>query len=147
MKHHSGSIEVVCGSMFSGKTEELIRLLRRAVIAGQKVQVFKPIIDERFGLEKVTSHSGANFDAVPIQSSAQILEKLDKDTTVVGLDETQFFDPGYCEGCPKPGKSGETSDHCRPGYGFPGRTLWLNASFNGHCRECSQTACYLYDMR
>ena len=94
MKHHSGSIEVVCGSMFSGKTEELIRLLRRAVIAGQKVQVFKPIIDERFGLEKVTSHSGANFDAVPIQSSEQILEKLDKDTTVVGLDETQFFDPG-----------------------------------------------------
>ena len=94
MKHHSGSIEVVCGSMFSGKTEELIRLLRRAVIAGQKVQVFKPIIDERYGLEKVTSHSGAKFDAVPVKSSTAILDKLDAETTVIGLDETQFFDDG-----------------------------------------------------
>jgi thymidine kinase len=94
MKHHSGSIEVVCGSMFSGKTEELIRLLRRAVIAGQNVQVFKPIIDERYGLEKVTSHSGAKFDAVPVRTSEEIFEKLEDETTVIGLDETQFFDEG-----------------------------------------------------
>lgn len=93
MKHHTGSIEVVCGSMFCGKTEELIRLLRRAVIARQKVQVFKPAIDKRYDSGvKVTSHAGISFDAIPIQRSAEILEKLSADTTVVGIDEAQFLD-------------------------------------------------------
>jgi thymidine kinase len=92
MKHHTGIIEVVCGSMFSGKTDELIRRLRRATIARQKVQVFKPAIDIRYAVEKVTSHAGSDFDALPIASSAQILERLDLDTTVVGVDEAQFFD-------------------------------------------------------
>ena len=93
LKHHTGSIEVVCGSMFCGKTEELIRLLRRAVIARQKVQVFKPAIDMRYDKGvKVTSHAGISFDAIPIQSSAEILKKLDPDTTVVGIDEAQFLD-------------------------------------------------------
>lgn len=97
MKHHSGSIEVVCGSMFSGKTEELIRLLRRAVIARQKVQVFKPVIDDRYKLEKVTSHSGSDFDAVPVAVSSEVENLLDADTTVVGIDEAQFFDEGIIE--------------------------------------------------
>lgn len=92
MKHHTGSVEVVVGSMFSGKTEELIRRLRRATIARQKVQVFKPIIDNRYQVEKVTSHSGFDFDAVPIASIHDLLGLLDKDTTVVGIDEAQFFD-------------------------------------------------------
>jgi len=93
VKHHTGSIEVVCGSMFCGKTEELIRLLRRAVIARQKVQVFKPAIDKRYDSGvKVTSHAGISFDAIPIQRSAEILEKLSADTTVVGIDEAQFLD-------------------------------------------------------
>ena len=69
MKHLHGSIEVVCGSMFSGKTDELIRRLRRAVIARQKVQVFKPAIDVRYAVEKVTSHAGADFDAIPVPCS------------------------------------------------------------------------------
>lgn len=90
--HHQGSIEVVCGSMFSGKTEELIRLLRRSVIARQKVQVFKPIIDNRYQAGKVTSHSGSDFDAVPVESSMVIETLLKPDTTVVGIDEAQFFD-------------------------------------------------------
>jgi len=97
MKHTHGSIEVVCGSMFSGKTDELIRRMRRAVIARQKVQVFKPAIDVRYAVEKVTSHAGADFDAIPVEKAANIFEKLDADTTVVGVDEAQFFDDGIIE--------------------------------------------------
>ena len=93
MQLANGSIEVICGSMFSGKTDELIRRLVRATIAKQKVQVFKPAIDIRYAVEKVTSHTGSNFDAIPIQKATEILSKLDKDTTVVGIDEAQFFDP------------------------------------------------------
>jgi thymidine kinase len=92
MKHHTGSIEVITGSMFCGKTDELIRRLRRATIARQKVQVFKPAVDTRYSTEKVTSHAGSEFDAMPVQNSKQIIEKLEKETTVVGIDEAQFFD-------------------------------------------------------
>jgi thymidine kinase len=92
MKHHNGSIEVITGSMFSGKTDELIRRLRRATIARQKVQVFKPAIDLRYGVEKVTSHAGNDFAAQPIQSAADIFPNLQADTTVVAIDEAQFFD-------------------------------------------------------
>lgn len=92
MRHHSGIVEVISGSMFSGKTDELIRRLRRATIAKQHVQVFKPAIDNRFADAKVTSHAGNDFDALPIQSSAHILKHLDDETTVVAIDEAQFFD-------------------------------------------------------
>jgi thymidine kinase len=92
MKHTKGSIEVVTGSMFSGKTDELIRRLRRATIARQKVQVFKPAIDVRYAVEKVTSHAGPAYDAKPIQYAKDIRENLEDDTTVVGIDEAQFFD-------------------------------------------------------
>lgn len=92
MKHTNGSVEVVCGSMFSGKTEELIRRLRRATIARQKVQVFKPAIDIRFAVEKVKSHAGSDFAAQPVQSAAEILTLLEPSTTVVGIDEAQFLD-------------------------------------------------------
>ncbi len=93
MKHHTGSIDVVCGSMFCGKTEELIRLLRRAVIARQIVQVFKPAIDIRYDSGvKVTSHAGMAFDAIPVKNASEILEKVNKETTVVGIDEAQFLD-------------------------------------------------------
>jgi thymidine kinase len=92
MKHHHGSLEVITGSMFSGKTDELIRRLRRATIARQKVQVFKPVIDFRYAVEKVTSHAGTDYQAIPIQHSSEILSRLDGDTTVVAIDEAQFFD-------------------------------------------------------
>jgi thymidine kinase len=95
--HTHGSIEVVCGSMFSGKTDELIRRLRRAVIARKKVQVFKPAIDIRYVVEKVTSHAGADFDAIPVTKSLEILDQLASDTTVVGIDEAQFFDDGIVD--------------------------------------------------
>jgi len=93
MGKRQGSIEVICGSMFSGKTDELIRRLVRAKIARQQVQVFKPAIDVRFAAEKVKSHAGADFDAVPVASSGDILEKYSDATTVVGIDEAQFLDP------------------------------------------------------
>ena len=99
MRHTHGSIEVVCGSMFSGKTDELIRRLIRATIAKQKVQVFKPAIDVRYAVEKVTSHAGADFDAIPVEKSSEILTKIDKDTTVIGVDEAQFFDPEIVDVC------------------------------------------------
>ena len=91
MKHIHGSIEVITGSMFSGKTEEMIRRLVRARIAKQKVQVFKPLIDTRFAVEKVTSHTGANFEAIPIKEVEEIEAKLEKNTTAVAIDEAQFF--------------------------------------------------------
>lgn len=93
MKHYTGSLEVITGSMFCGKTDELIRRLRRATIARQRVQVFKPVIDNRYSVEKVTSHAGGEFEALPIQRSAEIIENLQPDTTVVAIDEAQFFDP------------------------------------------------------
>jgi thymidine kinase len=94
MKHHVGSVEVICGSMFCGKTEELIRRLRRARIAKQHVQVFKPIIDNRYNHTKVTSHSGIDLDAQPVESSQEMMHLLEVETTVVGIDEVQFFDAG-----------------------------------------------------
>jgi thymidine kinase len=93
MRHTHGSIEVICGSMFSGKTDELIRRLVRATIAKQKVQVFKPAIDVRYAVEKVTSHAGSDYDAIPVENAADVRDKIDSDTTVVAIDEAQFFDP------------------------------------------------------
>ena len=87
----SGWLEVICGSMFSGKTEELIRRLKRARIAGQRVAVYKPSIDTRYAEESVVSHDSNSFLATPISQSAQLLE-VDKEATVIGLDEAQFFD-------------------------------------------------------
>ena len=92
MKHNSGVIEVITGSMFCGKTDELIRRLRRATIARQKVQVFKPVIDNRYALEKVTSHAGSEYAAQPVPNARAILDQLQPATTVVAIDEAQFFD-------------------------------------------------------
>lgn len=97
MIHHSGRVEVICGSMFCGKTEELIRRVRRAMIARQKVQVFKPSIDDRYGVERVTSHTGQAVEAMPIQLPSEIFDALEADTTVVALDEAQFFPAGITE--------------------------------------------------
>jgi thymidine kinase len=93
MKHTNGSIEVITGSMFSGKTDELIRRLRRARIARQLVQVFKPRIDNRYAVEKVTSHAGTEFEATPVNRAADILPLLAPGATVVAIDEAQFFEP------------------------------------------------------
>lgn len=92
MEQTKGHIELICGSMFSGKSEELIRRVKRAQIARQSVQVFTHAIDTRYGTAKVASHSGADLDAHPIQRASQILEQLRSDVDVVAVDEAQFFD-------------------------------------------------------
>jgi thymidine kinase len=90
-----GWIEVIAGVMFSGKSEELIRRMRRAVIAKKKVQVFKSHLDERYGgLYMVSSHDGTIVEAEPVQTSIEIMEKLRPDTEVVAIDEAQFLDKG-----------------------------------------------------
>ena len=96
--HRPGRIEVVCGSMFSGKTEELIRRLRRAQFARQKVEIFKPAIDTRYSDEEVVSHDHNAIPSTPIDSSASIL-LLTSDIDVVGIDEAQFFDDGIVDVC------------------------------------------------
>lgn len=97
-RHHQGRIEVICGSMFSGKTEELIRRMKRARFAKQKVEIFKPAIDVRYSDEDVVSHDHNIIPSTPIDSSDSIL-LLSSDTDVVGIDEAQFFDnrlPDVC---------------------------------------------------
>lgn len=94
-----GWIELICGSMFSGKTEELIRRARRAQIARQKVQVFKPTLDDRYGVEKLASHDGVSLDAVSVQDAKQILDLVQSDTQVVIIDEAQFFDWSIADVC------------------------------------------------
>jgi len=92
MKHTHGSIEVITGSMFSGKTDELIRRLRRARIARQEVQVFKPRLDTRYAAGKVTSHAGSEFEATPVERAAMIGALVNPQATVVAIDEAQFLD-------------------------------------------------------
>lgn len=92
MKHKAGRLEVITGPMFCGKTDELLRRLRRARIAKQKIQVFKPGFDVRYGTEKVTSHTGNEYDAHPIDQASDIPIRLSSEVTVVAIDEAQFFD-------------------------------------------------------
>lgn len=92
-------LEVICGPMFSGKSEELIRRLRRARIARQRVQVFKPRLDDRYAADRIVSHSEVSLEATVVQHSREVLERLDDRTQVVGVDEVQFFDPGIVGVC------------------------------------------------
>lgn len=93
-----GRIEVICGSMFSGKTEELIRRLNRARIAQQKVEIYKPMIDTRYSEEDVVSHDSNSVASTPVESSQSIL-LMATEADVVGIDEAQFFDEGLIEVC------------------------------------------------
>ena len=97
--NNQGWIEVIVGSMFSGKSEELIRRLRRAQIARQKVQIFKPQVDVRYSTAHIVSHSEMRIESVPVKTSRELLERVEKNTEVVGIDEGQFFDPGLPAAC------------------------------------------------
>ena len=105
-KHASGSIEVICGCMFSGKTEELIRRLRRATIAKQQVEIFKPAIDTRYHEEDVVSHNKTAIRSTPVQFAQDIL-LLCAESDVVGIDEAQFFDEQIVEVCQTLANSGK----------------------------------------
>ena len=93
-----GWIEVVAGVMFSGKTEELMRRVRRAIIARKRVQVFKSHLDDRYaGMFAVSSHDGRSVEAIPVDSSAQIAQRIDPTAHVIAIDEAQFLDDGIAE--------------------------------------------------
>ncbi len=98
LKEKRGSIEVICGSMFSGKTEELLRRLKRAKIAKQRVEIFKPTIDVRYSEEEVVSHDKNSILSTPVDSSGNIL-LYSEEVDVVGIDEAQFFDKGLVDVC------------------------------------------------
>lgn len=101
----NGWIEVICGSMFSGKTEELIRRMKRAQFANQKLVLFKPVIDDRYHTENVVSHQGSSLKAIPVSESKEILD-LWKNEKVVAIDEAQFFDEGIIDVCNELAKKG-----------------------------------------
>lgn len=92
INNKTGWIEVICGSMFSGKTEELIRRIRRAEYAKQKVLVFKPALDDRYDVNNIVSHSNMQAPSIPITAASEIYQFLQEDTQIVAIDEAQFFD-------------------------------------------------------
>jgi thymidine kinase len=92
-----GSVEVITGSMFSGKTEELIRRLKRALLARQRVQAFKPRVDDRYDPSRIVSHEAVSVEAVAVATSKSLEERVDEETQVVAIDEAQFFDRGIVE--------------------------------------------------
>jgi len=104
---HHGWIEVICGSMYCGKTEELIRRVRRAEIAKQLVQVFKPIIDTRYAPEDVSSHAGGRIRAVRATGAEEIWRATEEATQVVAIDEVQFFDETVVDVCQELANSGK----------------------------------------
>ena len=101
----SGCIEVICGSMFSGKTEELIRRIKRAQFANQTIRIFKPTVDSRYSEEDVVSHDAHSISSVPVDDAAKMLE-LVENVQVVGIDEAQFFGSNLVEVCQKLANSG-----------------------------------------
>jgi thymidine kinase len=105
-ENKKGWIEVVCGSMFSGKTEELIRRLNRAKIAKQKIEIFKPAIDKRYDDMQVVSHNSNSIDSTPIEAASEIL-LLANNAEVIGIDEAQFFDEALPEVCTKLAEQGK----------------------------------------
>ncbi len=100
-----GWIELICGGMFAGKSEELLRRIRRAEIARQPVQVFKPAIDDRYGVDVIASHNGVRREAFIVREPREVLEFLRPETRVVAIDEAQFFDPAIADVC------SELADH------------------------------------
>ncbi|HOB34895.1 MAG TPA: thymidine kinase [Bacillota bacterium] len=94
-----GWVEVICGSMYSGKSEELIRRVKRAKIARLKIQVFKPLLDNRYADNNVVSHTGSQEEAVAVEDSGVLFAKVEPDTQVVAIDEAQFFDMGLVDVC------------------------------------------------
>jgi thymidine kinase len=92
-----GWIEVICGPMFSGKSEELIRRLRRAMIARKRVEVFKPVIDDRYSADEIVSHGDSRMNSVTVRDAAGIMEQIDWRTEVVGIDEGNFMGPGLVD--------------------------------------------------
>lgn len=139
-----GRIEVICGSMFSGKTEELIRRLKRAKFARQRVEIFKPAIDTRYSEEEVVSHDSNSIASTPIDSSASIL-LFSSDKDVVGIDEAQFFDEGLVDVCNKLADNGIRVIVAGLDMDFR-RVPFGPIPAAGYCRRSNQSSCHLCEM-
>jgi thymidine kinase len=145
-KRKRGWIEVICGSMFSGKTEELIRRLKRAKFAKQTVEIFKPEIDVRYNEEEVVSHDQNAIPSTPVSSSTSILLLADQ-CDVIGIDEAQFFDSELPHVCNKLANRGIRVIVAGFGYGFQRDSIRAHSRIIGHCRVCDQGACHMCAMR
>lgn len=154
IKHKKkGWIEVVCGSMFSGKTEELIRRLKRAQIANLKVEIFKPTMDNRYHITDIVSHDGIRIQSTPVNKAKDIYNLI-KNNDVIGVDEAQFFDMEIIEVVNQLATNGSRvivagldMDFNRKGFG-PMPELLSNADFitklHAICVQCGDTALYSY---
>ena len=143
--HRPGRIEVVCGSMFSGKTEELIRRMKRAKFAKQKVEIFKPALDTRYSEEDVVSHDQNSIRSTPIESSGSIL-LLASDIDVVGIDEAQFLDNGLVEVCNELANRGVRVIVAGLD-GLQGSSLRSDSCSLCHRRRGDQGSCHLRKVR
>src|SRR5215210_5310187 len=128
----TGSLTVITGSMFSGKTEELIRRLRRSLYARRSIQAFKHALDTRSELTEIRTHNGVLHEAVAVSTSDELLEKLDETTDVVAVEETQFFDEGIAGVCRRliDGKPAPAS--------APTILVGAQESYEARCRHCHE---------
>lgn len=154
--NHSGHIEVVCGSMFSGKTEELIRRIKRVQIAGQKFKVFKPKVDNRYSDTEVVSHSMNAIESIVVERSVDILDLVDDSDEVIGIDEVQFFDEDIIAVCTELANSGRRvvvagldTDYAGKPFG-PMPALLSIAEYvtkvKAICLDCSSIANFSYRL-
>ena len=138
---HPGWIEVISGVMFSGKSEELIRRIRRATIARRKVQVFKSHLDSRYaGLYSVASHDGTELEASPVDSAAEIFRLVRPDTEIVAIDEAQFLDPRDRQRRHPAGQSRAAGHPGGRRHRLPGRAVRLHGRTDGDRRNGGQAA-------
>ena len=150
---NTGWIEVICGSMFSGKTEELIRRLRRAKIAKMSVSIYKPIIDSRYSDGHIVSHNQSEMESHSVSNSKDILN-FSKNYQVIGIDEAQFFDDGLVKVCKKLADSGKRviiagldMDYLGNGFGPMPRLIKIanqTTKLHATCDMCGGKACHTY---
>ena len=140
-----GWIEVICGSMFSGKTEELIRRMKRAQFANQRVEIFKPKIDVRYSEEEVVSHDANAINSTPVESPQNIL-LMSTDVEVVGIDEAQFFDHSIVEVCRQLAGRGVRVIVAGLDMDYTGKPFGPAVAY-GHGRVCYQGACDMRPLR
>jgi hypothetical protein len=147
--HQTGGwIEVIAGVMFSGKSEELIRRVRRSIIARKRIQVFKSRLDERYsGIYTVSSHDGRTVEAVPADSSSQIAQQIDPMAHIIAIDEAQFLDPGVVPLVTSLAGRGPPSDHRGHRHRLPWRAFRVDAATDGHRGGRRQAPCDLRAVR
>ena len=142
-----GWIEVICGPMFSGKSEELIRRLRRAMIARKRVQVFKPIIDKRYSDDEIVSHGDLRMKSEVVADAAEIPDRIDWRSEVIGIDEANFMGPQLVDVAQRLADSGKQVIISRPGYRLPGPPVRADPGPAGAGRDHHQDAGHLRALR